>query len=398
MAFDRDLDGESRDGDPETAGRPDPLGGRLASLDMFRGLAIAGMVLVNNPGSWQHVYAPLLHAEWNGFTPTDLVFPAFLFAVGAAIPYTMAGYAQRGDGRGRLYGRILRRAVLLFVLGLLLNLATPFLQWLLHDRPVDWGGVRIMGVLQRIALAYLLAMILMLAVGRALRIAITLGILLGYWAVMVRVPVPGIGAGVLTPDGSLATFIDRAILGSSHLYRGAFDPEGLLSTLPAAATVMFGCGAGAWIRLSARSSRVTWSLVAAGVLCIGLGWLWGLYFPINKQLWTSSYVVYSAGWSLVVMAACHETADVRRWRWLSRPLQVLGVNAIVLFVASGIVARIMLVSRVADGRSVYQWLYDTQFVPWTGALNGSLAFALVTVAVWWAVLYGLYRRGWLLRL
>jgi predicted acyltransferase len=382
----------------ETRSDVDPLGGRQASLDMFRGLAIAGMVLVNNPGSWQHVYPPLLHAEWHGFTPTDLVFPAFLFAVGAAIPYTMAGYAGRTGGRARLYARILRRVVLLFLLGLLLNLTTPFLQWLLYDRPVDWGGVRIMGVLQRIALAYLLAMILMLAVGRGLRIAITLGLLLGYWAVMVRVPVPGIGAGVLTPDGSLATYIDRAVIGRAHLYRGTFDPEGLLSTLPAAATVLIGCGAGAWIRLSGRSSRVTLSLAAAGVLCIGLGWAWGLFFPINKQLWTSSYVVYSAGWSLVVMAVCHEIADIRRWRWLSRPLQVLGVNAIVLFVASGIVARILLVSRVADGRNVYQWLYDTRFVPWAGALDGSLAFALATVAVWWAVLYCLYRAGWFLRL
>jgi len=397
MAYDRDPDRDAEDGNQEAVGRPDPLGGRLASLDMFRGLAIAGMVLVNNPGSWQHVYPPLLHAEWNGFTPTDLVFPAFLFAVGAAIPYTMAGYARRGGG-ARLYGRVLRRVVLLFALGLLLNLTTPFLQWIMHDRPVDWGELRIMGVLQRIALAYLLAMILMLAVGRALRIAITLGILLGYWAVMVRISVPGIGAGVLTPDGSLATFVDRAVLGPAHLYRRSFDPEGLLSTLPAAATVMFGCGADAWIRLSERSSRVAWSLAAAGVLCIGLGWLWGLVFPINKQLWTSSYVVYSAGWSLVVIAACYGIADIQRWRWISRPLQVLGVNAIVLFVASGIVARILLVSRVADGRSVYQWLYDTQFVPWAGALNGSLAFALATVAVWWGVLYCLYRLRWFLRL
>jgi predicted acyltransferase len=395
MASDRG----SVDGNAAIAGAHDPLGGRLASLDMFRGLAIAGMVLVNNPGRWQHVYPPLLHAEWHGFTPTDLVFPAFLFAVGAAIPYTLAGYAgEEGGGRARLYARILRRVVLLFALGLLLNLTTPFLQWLLYDRPVDWGGLRIMGVLQRIALAYLLAMILMLAVGRGLRIAIALGVLLGYWVLMVRVPVPGVGAGVLTPEGSLATVVDRAILGQSHLYQGKFDPEGLLGTLTAAVTVLIGCAAGAWVRLSDRSSRVTLSLAAAGVSGIALGWLWDLFFPINKQLWTSSYVVYSAGWSLVLMAGCYEIADIRRWRWLAWPLQVLGVNAIVLFVASGIAARILLVSRVPDGRSVHQWLYDTLFVPWAGALNGSLAFALVTVAVWWGVLYCFCRRGWFLRL
>jgi len=212
------------------------------------------------------------------------------------------------------------------------------------------------------------------------------------------VPVPGVGAGNLTADGSLATYIDRLILSPAHLYRGGFDPEGLLSTLPAVATVMFGYAAGAWARPLPRESRVAGGLAAAGIVCLGVGWLWGAVFPINKQLWTSSYVVYSAGWSLLLFAACYEILEVRRWRWVGWPLQILGVNAIALFVGSGIVARILLVNRVADGRSLYQWAYDTLFVPWAGALNGSLAFALVTVAVWWAVLYGLYRRGWFLRL
>jgi predicted acyltransferase len=283
-------------------------------------------------------------------------------------------------------------------LGLLLNLTTSFLQWLLYDRPIDWGGIRIMGVLQRIALAYLLAMILMLAVGRGLRIAITLGLLLGYWGVMMRIPVPGAGAGILTPEGSFATFVDRAILGQAHLYQGKFDPEGLLSTVPASVTVLLGCAAGAWIRLFDRSSRVTVSMATAGVLFIAAGWLWGLYFPINKQLWTSSYVVYSAGWSLLVMAACYEILEVRRWRSVGWPLQVLGMNAIALFVGSGILARVLLVSRVPDGRNVYQWIYDTLFVPWAGPLNGSLAFAIATIVFWWFVMYAMYRRRWFLRL
>lgn len=375
------------------------LAGRLASLDMFRGLAIVGMVLVNNPGSWQHVYAPLLHAEWHGFTPTDLVFPAFLFAVGMAIPFTMAGYADDDPGaRGLLYGRIARRVLLLFALGLALNATTPILQWALHGKAVDWASLRILGVLQRIALAYLIAVLVVLTLGprgRAIAVAV---ILLGYWALVTLVPVPGHGAGVLTPDGSLATFVDRLILGEPHLYQGKFDPEGLLSTFPAAATVLISFFAGEALRQAPRTGPTTAILVGAGLLCLAAGWVWGFVFPINKQLWTSTYVVYSAGWCLLVMAACFEVVEVRRWWRLGWPLQVMGVNAIALFVASGIVARILLVSRVGDGRSVYQWLYDSLFVPWAGPLDGSLAFALATVAAWWLVLYALYRRGWFLRL
>lgn len=374
--------------------------GRLGSLDMFRGMAIAGMVLVNNPGSWQHVYSSLLHAEWHGFTPTDLVFPAFLFAVGMAIPFTLAGYADGGtEARGRLYGRIVRRVGLLFILGLLLNATTPFLQSVLHGKAIDWHSLRIMGVLQRIALAYLIATILILAFetrGRAIAVAV---LLFGYWALMALVPVPGYGAGVLTPDGSLAAHIDRLILSPPHLYQGRFfDPEGLLSTFPAAATVLIGFFTGNALRRAPRTRRKTGLLAAAGMLCLVIGWGWGLLFPINKQLWTSSYVVYSAGWCLLLMAICYEIMEVRRLRWIGWPWQVLGVNAIALFVGSGIVARILLVSRTADGRSVYQWLYDSLFVPWAGPLNGSLAFALATVAVWWLLLFALYRRGWFLRL
>lgn len=377
----------------------DPLAGRLGSLDMFRGLAIAGMVLVNNPGSWQHVYAPLLHAEWHGFTPTDLVFPAFLFAVGAAIPFTFVNYdAARQGGRGPLYRRIARRVILLFGLGLLLNATTPFLKWLLHGQPVGWETLRIMGVLQRIALAYLLAMIVVLALRPCYRAAAVPVILVGYWALLALVPVPGHGAGALTAEGSLVTYVDRLLLSPSHLYKGSFDPEGLLGTVPAAATVLFGYAAGVWVRDAPRSSRVSAALLGAGLFCVGLGWIWSASFPINKQLWTSSYVLFSAGWSFVLFAACYEIVDVRRLSRIGWPFQVMGVNAIALFAASGVVARILLAVRTPDGRSLYQWLYESLFVPWAGATNGSLAFALTTVAVWWVILYALYRRGWFLRL
>jgi predicted acyltransferase len=376
----------------------DPLAGRLGSLDMFRGLAITGMVLVNTPGSWDHVYGPLRHAEWHGFTPADLVFPAFLFIVGAAVPFMLANYDASGAAPGRLYGRILRRVLLLFALGLILNAASPLLYWALQGRMPDWGTLRIMGVLQRIGLAYLLAMILILALGWRGRVVAALAILLGYWAVLEWVPVPVFGPGDHRPDTSLVTYIDKLILTRPHLYKGRFDPEGLLSTLPAVATVLIGYFAGTWVKRAPVGRGVTLALAAAGLAGLATGWVWGLVFPINKALWTSAYVVYAAGWSLLVLALCYEIVEVRRLLWVGWPFQVLGVNAIALFFASGIVARLLLALRVGNGRSLYQWLYESLFVPWAGPLNGSLAFAVATVALWWIALYGLYRRGWFLRL
>jgi predicted acyltransferase len=203
---------------------------------------------------------------------------------------------------------------------------------------------------------------------------------------------------LLTPEGALASYIDRVVLTPAHLYRGWFDPEGLLSTLPAAASVMFGYAAGRWMRDSAVSSRVTVRLVTAGLICLLAGALWGLVFPLNKQLWTSSYVVFTAGGSLLLLALCYEVMEVRRWSWIGWPFQVMGVNAITLFFASGLVARLMNVVRVSDGRSLHLWIYHELFVPWAGQLDGSLAFALAMVLMWWLILYGLYRRGWIIRI
>jgi len=372
---------------------------RLASLDSFRGLAIASMILVNNPGSWSHVYPPLRHADWHGFTPTDQIFPAFLFIVGAAIPFTLARYRASGAAeRGAFQRRLIRRVAALFALGLVLNASGMVMEWAVNGAPVDLATLRIMGVLQRIALAYLLAVALVLALPPRLQIAAVGLVLLGYWAALELVPVPGYGAGVLTPEGALPSYVDRLVLGPAHLYRAWFDPEGLLSTLPAAASVMFGYAAGFWVKDSAVSSRVTARLAAAGLACLLVGVLWGLVLPLNKQLWTSSYVVFTAGGSLLLLALCYEVMEVRRWSWLGWPLQVMGVNAITLFFASGLVARLLNVVRAADGRSLHLWIYQDFFVPLAGRLDGSLAFALATVLVWWLVLYALYRRGWIIRI
>jgi predicted acyltransferase len=372
---------------------------RLASLDAFRGLAIAGMVLVNNPGSWTHVYGPLLHAEWHGFTPTDQIFPAFLFIVGAAIPFTLARYHKRGGlHRAAFYARVLRRVVFLFALGLVLNASTPILDWALNDRTPDFGTLRIMGVLQRISLAYLLAMLIVTTLPPRAQFAAVVGILLGYWGALELIPVPGHGPGLLSAEASLATYVDRAVLSPEHMYQGRFEPEGLLSTLPAAASVMFGYATGVRLRRSPASSRLTVELIGAGLLCAALGALWGQVFPINKQLWTSSYVVFTAGWSLVLLGIFYEIVEVHGWRRVGWPLAVMGVNAITLFFASGLLARVLYLTHMDADTTLHQWIYRNLFVPWAGHLEGSLAFAVAMLLYWWLVLFALYRHGWMLRL
>ncbi|NEO42183.1 MAG: DUF1624 domain-containing protein [Moorea sp. SIOASIH] len=365
---------------------------RLTSLDVFRGIAMASMILVNNPGSWSYVYPPLLHAKWHGFTPTDLVFPAFLFIAGVAMAFSLVKYTNNNQSLSQGYWRIGRRCAILFALGLLLNGFPTY----------NWDTIRIMGVLQRISLAYLLSAVAVLNLRRRGLWVLTGIVLLGYWAAMSLVPVPDYGAGNLTPEGNFAAYIDRMVLGTNHLYKQAqFDPEGLFSTFPAVVTVLTGYFVGDWLRHQPIQSRTSLGLLLFGVGCLGLGWVWDFWFPINKQLWTSSYVVFSAGWSMLLLAACYELIEVRgfrRWGW---PLKVMGLNAIFLFVASGLVVRILYRTKVGTGDnapSTYTWIYENLFRSWAGAMNGSLIFAIVNVLLWWLILYGMYRRRWLIRI
>ena len=381
---------------------------RLTSLDAFRGIAIASMILVNNPGSWDAVYPPLLHAEWHGFTPTDLVFPAFLFIAGVAMAWSFAKYTHASNGdsedqlsRRQLYWRIGRRCILLFVLGLFLNGFSGFLT----TGAYDFSTIRIMGVLQRISLAYFLAAIVVLNVSRSRQWLVAIFLLLGYWLAMAFIPVPEFGAGDLSPTGNFAAYIDRGVIGTAHLYghppfEGQGDPEGLFSTLPAIVTVLLGYFTGEWLRHQPRRSRTSWRLVWAGIAGLAAGGLWHLVFPINKQLWTSPFVLFSAGWSLLLLALCYQLIEVkgkRHWGW---PFEVMGLNAILVFVASGIVARILFKTHIGQGEdapSTYTWLYETLFKSWAGATNGSLLFAIFTVLVWWLVAGIFYRKGWFLK-
>jgi predicted acyltransferase len=373
---------------------------RLTSLDVFRGITITGMILVNMAGVADQVYPLLLHADWNGCTPTDLVFPFFLFIVGVAIAFSFSKYEKNKLTVETRYtlplGRILRRSAILFALGLLLN---GFWNY-------NWSTIRIMGVLQRISLAYLLASLVVLSLPRKGQWAIALLLLLGYWLALSFIPVPGYGVGNLSRDGNLGAYLDRLIIGTAHLYKGdnfnsMGDPEGLFSTLPAVVSVLLGYFTGDWLRKQPVNSRTSMDLVLVGLSGLVIGDVWGFWFPINKKLWTSSYVIFTAGWALLLLAACYELIEVRGLRRWGKPFEIMGLNAIFVFVASVLMIKTLVKTHVGTGEkapTTYTWIYEHFFVPWAGAINGSLFFAMVTVLFWWVVLYGMYRQRWFVKI
>jgi len=361
-------------------------------------LAVAGMILVNNPGSWAYVYAPLRHAEWHGATPTDLVFPFFLFGIGVSMSFSFAARTARGDSRAALWRHVAKRSLIIYGLGIFLAAYPSF----------DLSTVRLTGVLARISWAYLASATLVLFLTRRALVIVAAACLAGYWALLALLPVPGFGAGDLSPEGNLAAWLDRALLGV-HIWRGAggvYDPEGLLSTVPAVSSVLAGLFAGDLLRTArtkgaapAGNGRATLLLAACGIVLIGAGLAWHQVFPINKPLWTSSYVLWSTGWSLAALATLYWLVDVRGFRRASLPLVVYGANALAVFVASGLLAITLIVVRVpvpgstsGETVSLYARIYEVAFASWAGPLNGSLAFAAATVLFWLAVAWVLYRR------
>ncbi|MDF2388131.1 acyltransferase family protein [Nostoc ellipsosporum NOK] len=373
---------------------------RLTSLDVFRGITIAGMILVNMVGVADDVYPPLAHAEWHGCTPTDLVFPFFLFIVGVAMTFSLSKYTEANKPTKAVYWRILRRAAILFALGLLLN---GF--WNKGIWTFDLSNIRFMGVLQRISLTYLLASLAVLNLPRKGQWIVAAVLLIGYWLALMYIPVPGYGAGVLTRDGNFGAYIDRLIIPKAHLYAGdgyknLGDPEGLFSTIPAIVSVLAGYFTGQWIRSQPVQSRTSIGLALFGIGCLIIGWAWGWTFPINKKLWTSSYVVFTSGWALLLLAACYELIEVRRIRRWSKPFEIMGLNAIALFVASVLLIKILVRTSIGTGEnaiSTYNWIYQNIFASWAGTLNGSLLFALVTVLLWLAVGIFMYRQRWFIK-
>ncbi|HYM23619.1 MAG TPA: DUF5009 domain-containing protein [Vicinamibacterales bacterium] len=348
---------------------------RLESLDVFRGLAIAGMILVSTPGTWNAVYAPLEHADWNGWTPTDLVFPFLLFAMGAAVPFALS----RRRGTPRLRRHVVRRAAILFGLGLVLNAIET-------SPPIELGTFRVLGVLQRIALVYLAVAWLTETASRRTQIAAAVAALLGYCAALTLVPV--------APGDTLPGAIDRAILGR-HVLAPWGDPEGFLSTIPSIATALAGVFAGDWLK-EMRSPHGSLYLWSAGAAATAVGLAWGLVFPINKNLWTSSFALFSAGMAAQVLAVCHWLLDVRGWRFWSAPFAAYGRNALAAYFLS--VGFDALVTRwtLEDGVPLKAVVYRAGFAQWLapccGAESASLAYAIVYVALWAVVAMEMRRR------
>src|SRR5262249_23133808 len=339
---------------------------RLHALDVFRGLAVASMILVSTPGTWTAVYWPLDHAIWDGWTPTDLVFPFFLFAMGAAVP--LAAPARR-ESRPSWWRHAFQRALLLFALGVLLNaIETP--------PPLHLATFRVAGVLQRIAVVYFTVVVITETCAPHVQVAIASLLLMGYWLALTWIPVPGVGADVLTPEGNLASFVDRGVLGR-HLLAPEYDPEGLLSTIPSVATALAGVFAGAWLmRPYADRRHATWWLWAAGAVATLAGLWWGRAFPINKNLWTSSFALFSAGLAAQALALFHWIVDVHGWRRLTSPLAAFGRNALTVYFLSVGLDSVLARWTVPDAPSLKSAIFRAAFASWLRPCCGAEAASL----------------------
>lgn len=360
---------------------------RLVSLDIFRGVTIAAMILVNNPGTWSSIYPPLRHAEWHGCTPTDLIFPFFLFIVGVAITLSLTKRKERGDDQMKLIGKILYRGAVIFALGLLLTLIPNF----------DFSTVRIPGVLQRIAVVYVIASILFLKTSVRTQIYFGAGFLILYWILMSFIPVPGVGYANLEPTTNLAAYIDNLLLGG-HLwsYTKVWDPEGILSTIPAISTAISGIMLGHWLGTNNdRTTKTAWMFIF-GTASVLLGLIWNYHFPINKSIWTSSYVLYTSGLATIAFAWVYFIVDVQKYTWWTKPFVVYGMNAITVFWFSGLVAKILYLVKVtgADGQeiSLKGLIFNNVYLSWLDPINASLAYALTYVLIWLGLMWILYAK------
>jgi predicted acyltransferase len=368
---------------------------RLLSLDVFRGATVAAMILVNNPGDWGNIYAPLEHSTWNGCTPTDLIFPSFLFIVGVSIAYAMSAKKAEPALHRQTLVKAFKRAAILFGLGLFLALYPR-----VFIDPVDaFKTLRILGVLQRISIVFIVCTFVFIRSSEKTIFRIGVFILILYWFLMTFIPVPHLGYPNLEKETNLGAWLDRTLLTEAHLWKSGktWDPEGLLSSLPAIATGLFGVLVGGYLRRKdlEPANKVAW-LFTVGLITTGLGLLWDLQFPINKSLWTSSFVLYAGGIATLILAVCYWLIDVHKQDKYTVPFVVYGKNAITVFFLSGMLPRTLnlITLKAADGtqKPCLAIFYESYFKPYFSPVNASLVWAVTQVLFWFVILYIMYRK------
>lgn len=359
---------------------------RYRSIDVLRGLTVAVMIVVNTPGSWSSVYSPFLHADWNGFTLTDWVFPSFLFVVGNAMSFSLDKYKEKGDGAFLM--KVTTRFFIIFMIGYILQWF-PFIK---HDTTGElviksWETTRVFGVLQRIAICYLIASIIIQYISQRGVLIVSALILIFYQLILFT-------WGDLTLENNAVLLFDKWLIGDKHMYHGeglAFDPEGLLSSFPAAVNVIGGYFAGRFIQRHGNSFEAIAKLMVCGSILIFGGLCWDLSFPMNKKIWTSSYVIYSLGINLLLLALLIYIIEIQKHRKWTYFFDVFGKNTLFIFVLSGIGTKLLLFFRIGDS-NVYNWLYVNIFQPGFGDYNGSLIFALTFLILYWLIGYAMDKK------
>ena len=372
-------------------------GKRLVSLDFFRGATVAAMILVNNPGSWSYIYGPLKHAEWHGWTPTDLIFPFFLFIVGVSIVLAFTKAKAKGATDRELLGKTLIRAAKIFGLGLVLSAFPYFVfspEFGLHSNLIE---LRIPGVLQRIAVCYAVGALIFLYTKPKTQMLILGGLLISYWLMMVMIPVPGFGAGALSdPEGNLAAYIDQLIL-SGHMWRENWDPEGLLSTLPAIATTLIGIWTGRMLMKDAENEASrTLRFFIWGFILIVAGYLWSWIFPLNKNLWTSSYALFTGGQAMCFFGLCYWVIDVKEKKRFTDWGVAFGINAITVFFLSGIIGRLLILIKFnlnGEVTALKTFLYNEVFNLINSPINASLLYAITWIFFFYLLANWMKRKG-----
>jgi len=358
---------------------------RILSLDAFRGLTIAGMILVNNPGSWSLVYPALKHAEWHGLTPTDLIFPFFLFIIGASMPFSFGKRIEKGDSKLRLSYHVAKRSFILFIVGMFLTGFPDF----------NFYNKLILDVLQRIGVIYLFAGLLFIWFNRKWKIIISVFLLILYWILMFVIYVPGFGYGDLSPTGNAWSYVDKIVTSGWHNHG-----EGILSLISSIPSVIFGAFCGYWLKNNNSKIEKTSGMFVAGTLLMLLGIILDMWFPFNKLLWSSSYVIYTTGMASMVLGVCYYIIDLKGYRKIFFPFLVFGSNAIAAFFFSSFAARVMGLIKiniesdnVSKALSLKAYLYQTIFKGFCGDYNSSLLYALSYVLFWFGIMYLLYRKN-----